>query len=239
MGRYEEEILVKVPPCRRKRNGGVVEMPLPIVALPSLTPKRARPLNQDADWKFFCEDEAARLKTRAEDIVVFQAHVREAQNTGVGAEDGGRKTLVIRRIDPGADEGWPCWLTFRIQTQPRLLIDGRSPKLGVYNGTNAFSRDVLTACYLKSGHVLSGGPNGCITVWDGIKAEWQRPQKKWNDDVGHVPDHVYGSAGGHRGYRAMDEQFAHRKAKRALRGESVTFPMTWACFVKLFASAQV
>lgn len=88
------------------------------------------------------------------------------------------------------------------------MIDehGISPKLGSFASTNKAElgsaahglRDVFTACYLASGHVVSGGPNGCITIWDGERAALQH---------------------GKRRYTAMAEHPAHAVATRASDAE--------------------
>ena len=145
---------------------------------------------------------------RAVDGTVAEAEAEWRFHITVRADQGGRRTLVVARTDAGASAGWGRELVFRVRTKPRMIIDGKSPKLGVFGQTNALSRDVLSACYLQSGHVLSGGPNGCITVWDGVKSEWQRAQAQATGAEGSVL-----GGGGHRAYRAMGEQYAHRAAR--------------------------
>lgn len=61
-----------------------------------------------------------------------------------------------------------------VKVKPSMVQPGRSPRLAVAGSTNEMSKDVLTAAYLQSGHLVSGGPNGCITVYDGVKKEWLR-----------------------------------------------------------------
>jgi hypothetical protein len=36
---------------------------------------------------------------------------------------------------------------------------------GVLGCIAQMSKDVFSACFLGTGHAVSGGPNGCITVW--------------------------------------------------------------------------
>jgi WD40 repeat protein len=126
----------------------------------------------------------------------------------------GENNLNVLRIDRGAT-GWGSTLVFRVKVRPSITEPGRSPRLAVAANTNQMSKDVLTAAYLRSGHLVSGGPNGCITVYDGVKKEW----------LHESPTLVRGSRGGivdsgaRRAYRAMAEHQAHRPARKATHGE--------------------
>jgi hypothetical protein len=122
----------------------------------------------------------------------YAVHVRQGQG------------LIVRRTDQR--RGWGAPLYFRVLVRPTLIADGRSPKLAVYGDTNVLSKDVLCAwcahiyvvpvprlcmrcamvplsrrlhSYLRSGQILTGGPNGCITAFDGVKREFLRDQRAY------------------------------------------------------------
>ena len=165
----EEDAIVRVPPSNQN----------PIdIRCPGAVSCDGVPLK-------ISDDETGRLQHLGGELGRFRVRVL------------GENTLNVHRLDRGAT-GWDTTLVFRVKVKASILEPGRSPRMAMTGSTNEMSKDVLTAAYLRSGHILSGGPNGCITVYDGVKKEFLRER---------------------RSYQAVSEHPAHRSASKAIHGE--------------------